>query len=111
VDSDYEDWDEEPGDPEACTNASECTAGEIAARDIAEWSKSVYSSLPGGAGFVSVQEVGAGGGRRNYSADIWIAWLDPAADEGMPAVEGECPDAFEVEGDTTPRCTFFRLGL
>jgi hypothetical protein len=115
VDKAYADWSDEPDEPEACANASECTAGEIAARDIAEWSRSVYNGLPGGAGFVSVQEVGElGAQRHNYTADIWIAWLDPDADDYLPGADGgECPESFEVKPDegTQPRCVFFRIGV
>lgn len=114
IDDGYEDWSDEPGDPEDCASDTQCTPGEIAARDIAEWSKSVYGGLPGGAGFVSVEEVNVvpGANRHNYSADIWIAWLDPDADKGMPAADGECPGGFVVEeGSPQPRCAFFRVGL
>jgi type IV pilus assembly protein PilV len=111
VTGEYDDWSEEPADPGECATASQCTPAEIATRDIAEWSQSVYGALPGGAGFVSVTEVGdVGTDRHNYAADVWIAWLDPDADEGSPAADDECPPAFQNE-DPQPRCTFFRMGL
>ncbi|WP_374562789.1 type IV pilus modification protein PilV [Ideonella sp.] len=112
VTGDYSSWETEPGDPQACANVNECTAAELAARDIAEWSRSVFSSLPGGAGYVSVAQVGdAGAARENFAADIWIAWLDPDADSGLPAADKECPPDFEVTGSPQPRCAFFRVGL
>jgi type IV pilus assembly protein PilV len=111
VTNEYDDWGDEPAEPGECASASQCTPAEIAARDIAEWSQSVYGALPGGAGFVSVSEVGdAGGPRRNYAADVWIAWLDPDADSGLPTADRECPPAFQGE-EPQPRCTFFRMGL
>ncbi len=110
VKGDYSSWANEPGEPEACANVNECTAAELAARDIAEWSRSVFVNLPGGAGYVSVAQVGALGAlRENFAADVWIAWLDPEADAGLPTTATECPDAFKA--DPQPRCAFFRVGL
>lgn len=109
----YSNWGSEPDGPVACANANECTAAELAARDIAEWSQSVFSNLPGGAGYVSVAQVGALGGQmENFAADIWIAWLDPDADAGLPTpTEGnECPEGFR-DLSPQPRCSFFRMGL
>jgi len=113
VTGDYSSWADEPNAPGACANVNECTAAELAARDIAEWSRSVFSNLPGGAGYVSVAQVGAPGGlRENFAADIWIAWLDPDADAGLPTqTDGnECPAGFQGS-DPQPRCAFFRVGL
>lgn len=114
VTGDYSSWATEPADPVACSNVNECTAAELAARDIAEWSQSVFANLPGGAGYVSVAQVGAlGAARENFAADIWVAWLDPEADAGLPTqTDGkECPEDFRVTSGVQPRCAFFRVGL
>jgi type IV pilus assembly protein PilV len=108
---DYSSWADEPGDAAACVTPTECTPSEIAAQDRAAWGQSVYAGLPGGAGFVAVSEAMPGGAAgRNFTADIWVAWLDPDADEGQPAADGECPEAFEGQ-QPQPRCAFFRVGL
>ncbi|WP_374672952.1 type IV pilus modification protein PilV [Ideonella sp.] len=109
----YDTWADEPADPAACDIATECRVDEIAAQDRAAWAHAVFTGLPGGAGFVSVSEplaaVGADS-RRNFTADIWVAWLDPDADDDQPVAENECPEAFR--GQTPqPRCAFFRVGL
>jgi type IV pilus assembly protein PilV len=110
---DYSSWAEEPGDGAACLDVTACTAAEIAVQDRAAWGQAVFAGLPGGAGFVSVSEAMAGGAvGRNFTVDVWVAWLDPDADTDLPTAEDEkeCPPAFQ-EQDPQPRCAFFRVGL
>lgn len=110
---DYSSWADEPADAADCVDTSECKADEIAALDRAAWGQSVFAGLPGGAGFVSVSEAMAGGAiGRNFTVDIWVAWLDPDADTDLPTAEDgkECPPAFQGQ-DPQPRCAFFRVGL
>lgn len=107
----YDTWSDEPDEPTDCVDAANCTAPEIAAQDRAEWARAVFSGLPGGAGFVSVSEpLAAAGNMRNFTADIWIAWLDPDDNSAVAGPDNECPPGFQ-DLDPQPRCTFFRVGL
>lgn len=107
----YDNWSDEPDDPAACANVAACLDSEIAAQDRAEWARAVFNGLPGGAGYVAVGEAMAGGAiQRNFTADIWVAWLDPDADSTLAGPDNECPPGFR-DLDPQPRCAFFRVGL
>lgn len=94
----------------ACTNAAACTPAEIAARDLAEWQRSLFASLPGADGYVVVNGTAA-----PVTVDIWIAWNDPQEQDAPRADAGtasECPSAFVASSTTNPpRCAYFRIGL
>jgi type IV pilus assembly protein PilV len=104
----YEYLSSPPAVDQNCTEAAPCTAADgaaMAAKDLAEWRRALYFGLPGGAGYISVKPDGT-------SADVWVAWTDPAAvEETFAADDGrtECPGDFA--GKTGPRCAYFRLGL
>lgn len=92
-----------------------CTAAEIAAIDIAEWTNALRRRLPGGAAFV----------QRNGSlaVDIWVMWVDPSllytsasgnSDAAVAAAGSNCPAAALTNlptGVTAPRCMYFRVSL
>ncbi|MFZ5521386.1 MAG: type IV pilus modification protein PilV [Pseudomonadota bacterium] len=93
-----------------CANAASCTGAEIAARDMAEWRRALYASLPAADGYVVVN-----GTTAPVTVDIWLAWSDPQdpdAPRADAASASECPGAF-VPSNTTnpPRCAYFRIGL
>lgn len=103
----YETWADEPAGPVACANVDACTAAEIVAQDKAEWSQAVFRGLPGGAGFVQL----SADPKANPTADVWVAWLDPAASGGEAnAGDKECPPGFQ-QLTPQPRCAYFRVGL
>jgi len=108
--NDYASWAAEPANFEGCGNRDDCTPQEIAAQDRAEWGQAVFNTLPGGAAFVQLN----GDPKVNPTADVWIAWLDPDADSEGARADGEgrneCPVGFR-EGETPPRCAYFRVGL
>jgi len=101
-------WEADMAEPPAAECANPCTAAQMAAMDVAEWRRALYFSLPNGTGYLAYDP-----GSR--SADVWIAWLDPAAssDEakfGSDDQHQECPPGFR-ELTPQPRCMFFRVGL
>jgi len=88
------------------TNASNCTAAQIAELDVAQWRMMVREQLPEGSIFMRRQ-----GGE--VAMDLWVVWRDPAvadADES-PALLTECPASLNREGDLSIRCSYFRINL
>lgn len=107
----YEALSEPPAANDGCTEAAPCTGDNgaaMAAKDLADWRRALYFGLPGGAGYISVRPDAA-------AADVWVAWLDPAAVQEVEAAEvgrSECPEGFvEDDADPKPRCAYFRVGL
>lgn len=102
----YEWLSEPPAAVAGCTEAaSSCDAAGLAAKDLAEWRRSLFFGLPGGAGYIDVSDDFA-------AADVWVAWIDPAAVEEQVAGQDrrtECPAVFNT--DDKPRCVYFRVGL
>lgn len=92
------------------TNASNCTAAEIAALDVAQWRILVRDQLPEGSVVLkSAPNVGAN------AMDVWVVWRDPgvAADDS-PALASECPNSLNRGDDPNPlsiRCSYFRINL
>lgn len=92
-----------------CATPTNCTAAELARRDLGEWRRALYFSLPGGNGYVRSDAT-------NRAVDIWVAWIDPAeaaATVGDNGAVKECPTGFlpAAAGATVPRCMYFRIGL
>ncbi len=91
----------------ACNLAHECTFTEMAAFDLAQWRRNVYNQLPEGTAFVSVSAKDV----KPATADIWIAWTDPASASGtekVPAVD-TCPSTFKQPDQV--RCMYFHIVL
>lgn len=91
-----------------CAIPANCTPAELARRDLDEWRRALYFSLPGGSGFVQADTA-------NRAVDIWVAWLDPAEVApplGDNGAVRECPAGFlPAAGAAVPRCMYFRIGL
>jgi type IV pilus assembly protein PilV len=95
-----------------------CGAVALATYDLNTWRRIVRSQLPDGSVYVSVvSAVGATGcGAACVAADVWIAWRDPAVaapDENSTDSNNsaECPNALNLNGDKSIRCSFFRINL
>jgi len=94
-----------------CVIPDSCTKEEIAARDIAAWSRVLYQSLPNGTGYVTQTDA------VNHVFDMWVIWRDPDAlsrGDLNAKTDGDdkssaCPPEFSEENN--PRCMFFRVGL
>lgn len=83
-----------------CAIANECLAAELALVDQAQWRNSLLRALPGAAGFATWNAAA-------QAYDLWVGWVDPAADANAPKAGNECPAEF---GDT-PRCVYMRVAL
>lgn len=91
----------------ACNVAHECSFTEMTAFDLAQWRRNVYNQLPEGTAFVSTSAKGV----KPATADIWIAWTDPASASGRentPAVDA-CPSTFKQPDHV--RCMYFHIVL
>lgn len=88
-----------------CTAPTSCTAVELAARDMGEWKRALFFSLPGGNGFVRPTA-------DNSAADIWIAWLDPGESNPITEASNGCPAGFlPTTVPDTLHCVYFRVSL
>ncbi|MDO9003305.1 MAG: type IV pilus modification protein PilV [Aquabacterium sp.] len=91
-----------------CAAPTNCTPTDLATRDLGEWRRALYFSLPGGNGFVQSDPT-------NRAVNIWVAWQDPdetARPVGDNGAVKECPAAFlPTAGTATPRCMYFRIGM
>lgn len=103
-----------PDEPsvEACDNPNECTADELAKRDLAEWRRALLHALPAGTGYLKYDAAAQDAGG---AVDVWIAWLDPKAlsVDAFQTVEDQnanCPADFR-NLDPQPRCMYFRVAL
>jgi len=94
----------------ACAAPGQCTAGEIAQIDQAEWHNQLRARLPGGGAFVR-RSMG-----NPLAVDLWIFWRDPDLRFGTASTlavgsSDECPeDAVSGVGDV-PRCMYFRISI
>jgi type IV pilus assembly protein PilV len=87
-----------------CADATKCSTAELAARDLDEWRRTLFFSLPGGSGYV--QPVAG-----NQAVDIWIAWVDPGDSNALTGTNG-CPAAFlPANAPDTLHCVYFRVAL
>jgi type IV pilus assembly protein PilV len=92
-----------------CAIANACLVSELASIDVAEWRRAMFSSLPGSNGYVTTEAIGG----RVIAADVWVAWLDPAAAGGEPTAGDdteECPPGYR-ELEPQPRCLYVRVGF
>ena len=92
----------------ACAMPQACTPAELAAIDLAEWQATLFHSLPRGTGHLQFS---------GETADLWIAWQDPASVEGdtdktqfLTGEDGRsaCPPGFNL-ADPIPSCMYFRV--
>lgn len=99
--------------------ASFCGEADMAALDLAQWRSKARRLLPMGAVYLESAEASTGiQGQSLWTADIWVAWQEPAparnaagaADES-PAAPAECPPGLGVSGDAQVRCSHMRLHL
>jgi type IV pilus assembly protein PilV len=90
-------------DGTACGDPNNCSTGELAAIDIAQWRTALFFSLPAPDAFVQYHPT-------QNSVDLWVAWMDPSADSGQPVNDVECPATFRA-ANPRPRCIYFRIGL
>ena len=88
----------------ACATATQCTAAEMAAIDLAEWRNSLRLNLPGGDAYV-LRDVAT-----PLAVDIWVMWVDPGLATGL-ATAGACPAAAITAGTEAPRCLYFRAAI
>lgn len=85
--------------------ADDCTPDELAKRDVGEWKRALYFSLPGGNGYVKTNAT-------DRVVDVWVAWQDPGEVEAAaPGSKNECPTNFVKDVKEQPRCMFFRIAL
>lgn len=89
-----------------CKDATNCSADELAKRDVGEWKRALYFSLPGGNGYVKTNAT-------DRVVDVWVAWQDPGEVEAAaPGSKSECPTVFvAADAKDQPRCMFFRIAL
>lgn len=97
----------------SCAIANACTEPELAAIDIAEWKRALYSGLPSPDGYVATESIGG----KVVAADVWVAWLDPSASNSETKADSdedenkkECPPGFR-DLDPQPRCLYVRVGF
>jgi type IV pilus assembly protein PilV len=91
-----------------------CTAAQIAAHDLQTWQVLVRDQLPEGSAYIVDQSVAPiPNVVETTAADVWVVWRDPAvaAADDAPAAALECPAALSVAGDTSVRCSYFRINL
>jgi type IV pilus assembly protein PilV len=107
----YDTPHEEPGADPTCADVTKCSTQELAAIDMAQWSRAIYFSLPEGQGYIAAD------GAKNppVAADVWLAWLDPEASKeeataGDDVNHQECPPPFRNQ-NPQPRCLYFRVSL
>jgi type IV pilus assembly protein PilV len=110
--SDFAPIDDVPEIP-TCAIATACTEAELAAIDIAEWKRALFSGLPSPDGYVVTEVIGA----KVVAADVWVAWLDPSASSNETKADSdddenkkECPPGFR-DLDPQPRCLYVRVGF
>lgn len=96
-----------------CVDPGSCEKEELAAIDIAEWKRAMFSSLPNPDGYVVTEVIGT----EVVAADVWVAWLDPSASSGETKADSdddenrkECPPGFR-DLDPQPRCLYVRVGF
>lgn len=106
----------EPVSSNTCnTPTANCTAAELAGKDLSDWRRTVFFTLPGGFARISTRDT------VNNAVDVWLAWLDPTdtaeggANQDAVAVN-ECPANFVSSAATgatqaRPRCMYFRINL
>ena len=94
-----------------------CSTGDLAAIDLAQWTRALRQRLPGGDGFVQRDAVNL------LATDIWILWSDPDSTVGSRddaeaslSVVGvnDCPAAAVAglaAGTVKPRCMYYRISL
>ncbi len=99
-------------DVPTCNIPNGCLKDEMAAIDIAEWRRALFSGLPGSDGYVSTSVINT-----QVVADIWVAWLDPSASSNETKADSdddenkkECPPGFR-DLDPQPRCLYVRVGF
>jgi type IV pilus assembly protein PilV len=107
----YDPPDSEPPDAPPCANADQCTTAELAAQDMAQWKQALFHGLPGGQGYIAAD----GALNPPVAADVWVAWLDPAASDSEAKADTdethkECPPSFR-DTNPQPRCLYFRVSL
>lgn len=85
-----------------CTLPDNCTAPDLARRDLSEWQRALFFSLPGGTGFVQPTA-------NSQAADIWVAWTDPAGANPLQGANNGCPAAFRAPN--TVHCVYFRVAI
>ena len=92
--------------PAVCVEAAPCTAGQLAAVDLAAWRRRLRALLPNGSAWVQYQGASA---TALGAVDLWVAWTDP-----LPGVErpgSECPGGLGVAADNHVRCVHLQVGL
>jgi type IV pilus assembly protein PilV len=95
--------------PTLCINgAAVCTSALMAAYDLAQWQRTLFSGLPSGTGYLQYDAAGD-------AVDLWLAWWDPTAlgvgDNGeYQQLSDNCPPTFQAM-NPRPSCMYFRVGL
>ena len=91
-----------------CAIADNCSAQELATRDLGEWLRTLYFSLPSSDAYLVANTA-------NRAVDLWIAWRDPNNSDDPVADNGnkkECPTGFVASTvNPKPRCMYFRIAL
>lgn len=92
-----------------CETPTKCTNAELAAIDLAEWQATLFNTLTGGTGYVTVSDAD------NRLLDVWVLWSDPSAVSGVEYMNAgttgyTCPPEFK-DFNPLPRCVFLRVGL
>ena len=97
------------------TPTADCTANDMAAKDLNDWRRTVAFSLPGGFARISARDA-------NNGVDVWLAWIDPndlgeSGSNKDARANTECPASFVTASAdanvsaATPHCMYFRVNL
>jgi type IV pilus assembly protein PilV len=95
--------------PTTCTQASPCSANQLAAVDVYNWLTRVNATLPGGDAFVEYHAPGAAAVGPKGSVDVWVAWTDPTP--GAERQTTECAANLNVSSNPSVRCIYLQVGL
>ncbi|SFU66940.1 type IV pilus assembly protein PilV [Polaromonas sp. YR568] len=97
-----------------CAMPTNCTAAELAAIDVAEWTNALRRRLPGDGAYVT------GDATNKLATDIWVIWNEPdlsfnASSLSVSASGGDRCPAPALAGlpaaAARPRCMYFRVSL
>lgn len=90
--------------------SSPCSAQEIAAVDLFNWTSRLLVTLPQGTPFIRFNKAGLASGQSD-SVDVWVAWLDPGTTGASDRPGNECPDGLQVAGKPAVRCIYLQVGM
>ncbi|MBI1772241.1 MAG: type IV pilus modification protein PilV [Burkholderiales bacterium] len=81
----------------SCSNVNNCTAQEVANKDVAEWLRNLGVRMYGGAGYITLNAAGG--------YDVTVMWKEP----NMTAVDPSCPTGAPPAPGAGVRCINLRF--